>query len=134
MADSSSGYPRCPNCTKDAEYARSWGCFEATPDDEPAYHIDCIWCSGRNEDCPHCGGTNRVPYHRCPNVLVNQPMLEMVSAVALVEHGVLPEPGGWNDQASTFCQAHPIVASRIGHEREAAMQKAANKNKARKGN
>lgn len=41
----------------------------------------------------------------------------MIGAVALVEQGILPDPGGWMDQAAVFTQAYPIVANEIAHWR-----------------
>lgn len=41
----------------------------------------------------------------------------MVTAASLVEFGVLPETGGWQDQAATFTQAFPLVMQEIEHWR-----------------
>lgn len=116
--------PKCPAC-KDPEHAKEWGCFE--PTEEPTWWIECVWCSGLDDDCPRCGGECGIPQLRCPNSLELRNELDIVSSVALVEQGVLPSPGGWDDQSAQFVAAHPIVASEIGKQRQAAMERAQKK-------
>jgi hypothetical protein len=59
-----------------------------------------------------------VPVRRCPNKLVTRRELDMVTAAALVENGVLPDVGGWQDQSATFTAAWPIVMHEINHWRD----------------
>lgn len=55
----------------------------------------------------------------------------MVVACALTEQGILPDHGGWDDQAATFTAAWPLVMREIQHWRgvahQLAMQKARSK-------
>jgi len=122
--------PKWPAC-KDPEHAKEWGCFEDAED--PCFWMECIWCQGHDDDCPRCGGEGRIPHHRCPNSQVKPEHLAMVSAVALVEQGVLPASGGWDDQSAAFVEAHPIVASEISKAREAAMDRAQRKARQKRG-
>ncbi|MBL8752272.1 MAG: hypothetical protein JNK15_03140 [Planctomycetes bacterium] len=51
----------------------------------------------------------------------------MLRATTLVEIGVLPDPGGWQDQAHTFVQAFPIARAELARHREAEMEDARRK-------
>jgi len=46
----------------------------------------------------------------------------VVQSVAMVEQGILPDDGGWHDQAATWVQAHPILARELAHWREVRME------------
>lgn len=61
-----------------------------------------------------------MPLHRCPNQLISNRELEAVQAAALVEHGHLPDAGGWQDQAATFVEAYPLLMREINHWRGVA--------------
>lgn len=76
-----------------------------------------MFCAGSRPDCAHCRGEDRIPIHRCPRALATKRELDCVTACGLVEHGILPDPGGWQDQAATFTAAYPIVMSEIWHWR-----------------
>lgn len=54
---------------------------------------------------------------------------DVLAAAAMVEVGVLPDLGGWQDQAHTFVQAYPIAANEIAAARERAHEQAAAKAK-----
>ena len=86
--------------------------------------IRCFFCAGAREDCEHCHGTGEIPIHRCPNQLVTDAELECVNACFRTEQGVLPDPGGWQDQAAMFTQAWPLVMHEIAHWREVARDRA----------
>lgn len=115
----------CARC-HDPELRRRWGCDEPTA--EPVFHLrPCPFCQGQREDCPSCQGTNQMPIHRCPHKLATRRELDVVHGCALVECGVLPDPGGWHDQPATFVAAHPIVMHEIEHWRSVARANAAKK-------
>ena len=40
---------------------------------------------------------------------------DALNAAMLVDKGVLPEPGGWQDQPATFVAAYPYIAREIAH-------------------
>jgi len=86
--------------------------------------ISCSFCSGLRDDCPHCKGTNQIPIHRCPNKLVSRRELDCITACFLVEQGVLPDPGGWQDQPATFTAAWPLVMNEIVQWRGVAQKQA----------
>tara|TARA_R110000796_G_scaffold229663_2_gene347059 strand:+ start:3685 stop:3840 length:156 start_codon:yes stop_codon:yes gene_type:complete len=44
--------------------------------------------------------------------------------VALVDNSILPDAGGWSDQAASFVAAFPIVQSEIAKAREKAIERA----------
>lgn len=102
---------------------------------EPVLTIACAFCSGLQDDCAHCHGSNEIPIHRCPNKIVTKRELDCVTACFQTEQGILPDPGGWQDQAATFTAAWPLVMHEIQHWRVVAQQQAVNeaKRKGRKG-
>lgn len=111
---------------------RAWGCDEPAP--EPVLWIEpCPFCAGRNPACDQCSGTDRVPIMRCPQRLVTQRELSAVSAALLVERGVLPDAGGWEQQAHTFVAAFPLLCSEIAHWRQVASQRAIEQAKQKRG-
>jgi hypothetical protein len=58
---------------------------------------------------------------RCPMALVGPHELRAVQYASLIECGVLPDAGGWLDQAATFCDAAPVANSaRRGFAKEKA--------------
>ena len=73
-----------------------------------------------------------MPVLRCPRRTVTDRERDAIVAASLVERGVLPDQGGWQDQPATFVQAYPLAMLEIEHwrgvAREAAM-KATNKGK-----
>lgn len=60
---------------------------------------------------------------RCPMSLVTDRELGAVSAALLVERGVLPDEGAWNQQAYSFVRAFPLLCREIAHWRQVAMQR-----------
>lgn len=62
--------------------------------------------------------------HRCPHALVDRRDVEVIQACAMVEHGVLPDGGGWQEQPFTFTQVYPLVMREISHWRQVARDKA----------
>jgi hypothetical protein len=48
---------------------------------------------------------------RCPSALVGARELRVVQYCGLIESGVLPDAGGWLDQAATYCDAAAIALS-----------------------
>ena len=121
----------CSEC-HDPEKRRLWGCDE--PSDEPLLEISpCPYRDGANQDCRHCSGSNRVPVHRCPNRTVTAREKQAVIAASQVELGVLPDAGGWMDQAYTFVTAYPLLAQEIERWREHARQEAEKRAKAKRG-
>ena len=64
-----------------------------------------------------------------------QDLVSFLQASALVEHGILPDEGGLNQQAATFVDAVAVMNERIGYhkgEDRAEMQKKAKAGKGRK--
>lgn len=120
----------CTLC-EDPDNRSKWGCDEPTA--EPLFWIEpCPMCAGNRSDCEHCKGSNRVPMHRCPNVLATARERDLVAAALQVENGLLPDPGGWQDQAATFVQAYPLLAQEIAQWRERIHDQAMRAAKARR--
>lgn len=44
----------------------------------------------------------------------------VIGAYAHYEKGFLPEPGGWLDQAWTYCESMKFLSQRINHHQEKA--------------
>lgn len=93
--------------------------------------LDCTFCGGQEPECRYCQGTGRIELFRCPNQLATRRELDAVSAVLLVEQGVLPDPGGWQDQAETFVRAYPLLAKEIAGWRAVHQRVAQQKAKAK---
>lgn len=55
---------------------------------------------------------------RCPNATVSRTDLAVISAVLMTERGILPDSGGWHDQAAAFVAAFPLVCDEIASWRE----------------
>lgn len=115
----------CTRC-HDPNLRQQWGCDE--PVAEPTQWLTpCPFCAGSSEDCEHCKGSNQIPILRCPRKTVTQQHLDTITAAALVEQGVLPDRGGWQDQPATFVRAYPICAREIAHWRAYHREQAAKK-------
>lgn len=63
-----------------------------------------------------------MPIFRCPQKLATRRERDCVQAAAMVEHGILPDEGGWQDQTATFVAAYPICAHEIQHWRRVAQE------------
>jgi hypothetical protein len=50
--------------------------------------------------------------------------IELLRDCVRVEHGVLPDAGGWTDQAALFTQAWPLVTRELQHWRQVAAEQA----------
>lgn len=89
----------------------------------------CPSCAGGQAACQLCRGKNQVEFFRCPNALLTRNDVEAVRAAAMVEVGILPDTGGWMDQACTFVQAFTLIARQSAfwkeRERENERRKAA---------
>jgi hypothetical protein len=108
----------CTRCRHDPELRRRWGCDGPAP--EPVLYVSpCPACRGRRQDCSECKGRNAAPVWRCPNVLVGRCEVAVVEAVAVfVDKGILPNPGGWSDQAAVFTEAYGHVSGEVEAWRE----------------
>lgn len=117
----------CSQC-HDPEKRKKWGCDEPCSE-SIANLVPCPFCNTGVQGCEHCGGENTVPIFRCPRKLVTAREVDALQAAAMVEVGVLPDPGGWQDQAYTFVRAYPIAMREINDwrqkRRDIAAQKAA---------
>lgn len=47
---------------------------------------------------------------RCPRALQDQDAARVVAGLAMLQAGVFPAAGGWQDQAAAFCDAVQFVA------------------------
>lgn len=109
----------CSQCG-DLETRKRWGCDG--PAAEPVASIACPFCEGRDEACTECRGTNSIDIYRCPNQIADERCRTAVAAAIMVEHGVLPESGGWQDQAAKFVQAYPLLVREIAQWNEARIE------------
>ena len=127
----------CAVCQRDTDEARTcrkkWGCDEDQSDEDWTETgglalTPCIFCEGRDDECPDCGGTNEIKVKRCPWSLITAEHRQLVQLVMLVECGHLPGPGGWLDQPAVFIAAWNVIAAekaRIAEaKRKTAEQKA----------
>lgn len=113
----------CLRCD-DASLRARWGCD--TRSTEPQFWLGpCIWCHGHDETCTHCAGHNRIAFHRCPHALATPQLVAVVQSVALMEQGVMPDAGGFYDQATTWVQAFGLVSNEIARTRARQQERAA---------
>lgn len=103
----------CSLCRNDVELRKRWGCDE--PAEAPVASIRCPFCDGRDEQCGECHGTNAIDIHRCPNQIADERCRTALTAASMVENGVLPESGGWQDQPAKFVQAFPLMMRELRH-------------------
>lgn len=89
------------------------GCDGPTADELHTTSIECAACRGRNQACTHCDGTGTVRIRRCVWKLLEPVHVEVIEAALLVEHGVLPAAGGWDDQTHTWREIYPQARNEI---------------------
>lgn len=116
----------CTRCVHSPELRQQWGCDEPVAE-ATQWLKPCPFCSGSDDSCEHCKGSNEIPILRCPRKTVTQQHMDTITAAALVEQGVLPDRGGWQDQPATFVRAYPTVAREISHWRAWHREQAAKK-------
>ena len=130
-SDGSGFEQSCYVCKTSPDLRMKWGCEERTID--PVFYIaPCVMCHGKDEHCRSCEGDNRVPMFRCPRQIATTHLTDIVQLVVLCELGVLPDAGGWADQAASFVQAYPIVSNEIARTRAKAQQQSMNRAKRQK--
>ena len=116
----------CRQCVTSESLRKQWGCDSPTA--EPMFWINpCPWCNGGTDHCTHCEGDGRIGIHRCPNTMATKKHVELVGAIMMVEQGILPDPGGWQDQATLFVQAYPLIANEVNKTRSAIQDRASKK-------
>lgn len=49
----------------------------------------------------------------------------------MVEQGILPDSGGWQDQATLFVQAYPLIANEVNKTRAAIQERATKRAKSK---
>ena len=105
-------FPSCARCSNPGLRLK-WGCDR--PSESPWDRINpCPFCGGDNDDCPECKGSGRVPLYDCPNRVIRPEHRAMVEAVSMIRnHGILPDAGGWSDQAAMVSQCFGIVSSEL---------------------
>lgn len=121
----SGGRPYEQDCARchDPELRKEWGCDEESAEAWVTI-TPCPFCHGDDERCAECDGSNAIPIRRCPNTLVEDVHGDILTAAALVEHGILPDPGAWQDQAATFCQVYGVALREINFYRALAQERA----------
>lgn len=115
----------CTQCG-DPNLRSEWGCDKET--ENPVASIRCFACGGASVDCTHCNGTGEIGVHRCPNQIADDRLREVLMAAGMVEQGILPEGGGWRDQAATFVEIYPLALSEVRHWHRVRVEKEKNKN------
>lgn len=123
-APSGSFEQSCNECTRNPEARARWGCDAPLADPVVTLH-PCPACGGHDPECEHCSGTNDCPIFRCPHAIVGQQHYELLRDCVRVENGILPDAGGWTDQAACFTAAWPIAQQEIQHWRQVAQERAA---------
>lgn len=110
----------CAVCQRDTDEARAyrkkWGCDEDQSEEDwneaGGLAIEpCIFCEGRDPDCPDCAGENLIVIKRCPWSMITAAHRELVQLSMLVEFGHLPGPGGWLNQPAVFVAAWNVIQS-----------------------
>lgn len=100
----------CTVCRVSPEMREAWGCERDTP--IPLYQFECWACRANDdEECKTCGGTRQVGLRRCPRSQLDEDAVALLAASNMLQAGVFPAAGSWEDQAATFCDAVVIVGS-----------------------
>lgn len=86
-----------------ADLRKRWGCDEEC---EPR-RLSCVLCPADDPDpaCQVCAGTGEWALNRCPNAYAGDEARRVVTAAGMIEIGVLPASGGWDEQTALFHQA-----------------------------
>ena len=80
--------------------------------------VECAGCGG--EGCPACAAIGTFRVTQCPIDFAGDDVWEAIEMAELLEHGVLPVPGGALDQSAIFlAAARFIAAERARHRAEA---------------
>lgn len=101
----------CARCRTSPELRKEWGCDE--PAARSTWTLTCWRCGGEDEKCEVCAGRREVDQFRCPQSMAGPHERAVCASADLLEVGILPVAGGWEDQAATFCDAVRIAL----HER-----------------
>lgn len=129
-------FPDCSVCRlpKNKTRRERWGCD--APVTVTVFKIGCA-CGGE-VDCAKCKGLGVIDMHRCPNSIVADGDRVEVQRVATFlrtyaeydARNVLPAPGGFGDQAASWCEAVQVADQERGRWekiRHEAMAKEARK-------
>lgn len=78
--------------------------------------MECPLCPDGDPDpaCEVCAGAGSWTLRRCPYVFTSHEDRKVVACANLVDLGILPAPGGWQDQTAWFQQAASLA---IGEKR-----------------
>lgn len=103
----------CQVCKRQDSEARAarerWGC-DGPSTEGVLFEFDCVRCRGEDPDCVRCSGTGTQHATRCAFATATPQSWRVVEYLDLVEIGVLPVAGGWEDQSLTFLQALRFAA------------------------
>lgn len=121
----------CNQCKDDPKLRKAWGCDGPTATDECAAEIACPACNGRPVTCSHCDTSGVVRFRRCPWQLIGFEHSELVMFAVRSEQGLLPAPGGFYDQAATFCDAFDFARNELAEWRELLNERAQREAEAR---
>jgi hypothetical protein len=81
--------------------------------------FDCPECTvATREQCRACEGTGRQIVDRCPGRTIPRIAWDVCRSVALLDVGILPVTGGWQEQSATWAEAMSIVAREKGEYEE----------------
>ena len=108
---------------------REWGC-DAEGDVKANYpngvvgdaYQTCPICPDSDADpaCEICEGEGGWTLRRCPNAYTSHDDRKVVTCASMVDVGLLPVSGGWQDQTAWFQQAASLVLAekRASEERQ----------------
>lgn len=101
----------CRRPDTEARAARErWGC-DGPSTEGVLFEFDCVRCGGGDPACTRCSGTGQEQATRCPNAVATGTSLRVLDYVDMMEVGVFPVAGGWEDQSATFTRAVRFAAS-----------------------
>lgn len=64
---------------------------------------------GSGAPCDRCEGTGQVEVHRCPRAISDPMARRVIGYVNMLEAGILPVAGGWEDQSASFAEAAAVA-------------------------
>jgi hypothetical protein len=110
----------CRVCRTSPRLRAEWGCDG--PAAEPWGYLECLFCQGEDPACASCSGTGQIPQHDCPHRVVSDREFGVVTVASMTESGVLPDSGGWNDQAASFVAVFPFAVRVMQEYRKIAAE------------
>lgn len=101
----------CRRPDAEARAARErWGC-DGPSTEGTLFEYDCVRCAGQDPGCTRCAGTGIEKATRGAFSVIRPISIRVLDYVDLMEAGIFPVAGGWEEQSATFTRAVRFAAN-----------------------